>query len=148
LNVGEKYLLSEQIVVRGHVSSPFAKEPPPMLNHLVLMKFKSDVSNSDIETLEKKLDDLPNIIPQIHMYEFGRDVIGSERSYDFGIVSLFANSESLRLYQKHPEHQKVLELIGSICESVVTVDFEGTDAASLKSTGPYDMLLQDDDSKS
>lgn len=119
-----------------------------MLNHLVLMKFKSDVSNSDIETLEKKLDDLPNTIPQIHMYEFGRDVIGSERSYDFGIVSLFANSESLRQYQKHPEHQKVLELIGSICESVITVDFEGTDAASLKSTGPYDMLLQDDDSKS
>jgi hypothetical protein len=119
-----------------------------MLNHLVLMKFKSDVSNSDIETLEKKLDDLPNTIPQIHMYEFGRDVIGSERSYDFGIVSLFANSESLRQYQKHPEHQKVLELIGSICESVITVDFEGTDAASLQGTGTDDMMLPDDEWKS
>jgi hypothetical protein len=118
-----------------------------MLNHLVLMKFKRDVSNSDIETLEKKLDDLPNTIPQIHMYEFGRDVIRSERSYDFGIVSLFANTEALRQYQKHPEHQKVLELVGSICQSVVTVDFEGTDAASLKSTGPYDMLLPEDESK-
>ena len=118
-----------------------------MLNHLVLMKFKSDASDADIENLEKKLDDLPNAIPQIHMYEFGRDVLRSERSYDFGIASLFANSEALRQYQKHPEHQKVLELIGSICESVITVDFEGTDAASLKSTGPYDMLLAEDNSK-
>lgn len=117
-----------------------------MLNHVVLMKFKSEVPESEIAMLEKKLDNLPNAIRQIHMYEFGRDVVRSERSYDFAIVSLFANRETLRQYQEHPEHRKVLDLIGSICESVITVDFEGTDAGHLKDADPYAMLLQEDDS--
>jgi len=116
-----------------------------MLNHIVLMKFKPGVRESDIEELERQLDNLPNEIRQIHMYEFGRDVVRSERSCDFAIVSLFANIEALREYQGHPEHRKVLDLIGSICESVHTVDFEGTDAGDLKSVSPYDILLQEDD---
>ena len=33
-----------------------------MLNHVVLMKFKAGISNTDIEELEKMLDDLPNKI--------------------------------------------------------------------------------------
>ena len=37
-----------------------------MINHVVLMKFKSDSSDGDIEELEKMLDDLPNKITQIH----------------------------------------------------------------------------------
>lgn len=119
-----------------------------MLNHIVLMKFASGVRESDIEELERRLDNLPNAIRQIHMYEFGRDVVGSERSYDFAIVSLFAHTGALREYQEHPQHRKVLDLIGAICESVITVDFEGTAAADLKSVGPYDMLLQEGDPQS
>ena len=115
-----------------------------MLNHIVLMKFVPAVRESDIEELEKRLDNLPNVIRQIHMYEFGRDVVQSERSYDFAIVSLFAHTQALREYREHPEHRKVLDLIGSICESVITVDFEGTDSADLKTVGPYDILLKED----
>jgi len=37
-----------------------------MLNHVVLLKFKPGVSNSEIEALEKMLDDLPNKITEIH----------------------------------------------------------------------------------
>ena len=66
------------------------------------------------------------------MYEFGRDVLHTERSYDFAIVALFSNEEALRRYQKHPEHLKVLEKIKKLCESVVAVDFFGTDAGDFK----------------
>jgi hypothetical protein len=106
-----------------------------MINHVVLMKFKPEVSDADIRELEKRLDDLPNKIMEIQMYEFGRDLLHSERSYDFALVSLFANSQALERYQKHPEHLPVIEKVKTMCESVITVDFAGSDAGS-SSAGP------------
>jgi len=102
-----------------------------MINHLVLLKFKSGVTESDIEELEKMLDDLPNKITEIHLYEFGRDIIRSQRSFDFALVSLFANIEALERYQQHRQHLPVLKKIKQMCENVATVDFEGSDAGSI-----------------
>ena len=102
-----------------------------MLNHVVLLKFKSGVSNADIEELEKMLDDLPNSITEIHSYEFGRDVVRSQRSFDFALVSLFANLEALERYQQHRQHLPVLKKIRQLCENVATVDFEGSNAGSI-----------------
>jgi len=107
-----------------------------MLNHVVLMKFKKGVGENTIRELEALLEELPNRIIEIHSYEFGRDIMHSERSYDFALIALFANSESLQRYQNHPEHKTVLNKIGSMCESVLAVDFMGTDASNLKEKTP------------
>jgi hypothetical protein len=107
-----------------------------MINHVVLLKFKPGTTDADIEELEKMLDDLPNKITQIHSYEFGRDLVRSQRSFDFALVSLFANLESLKHYQEHRLHQPVLAKITQLCESVVTVDFEGSDAGSVEIERP------------
>ena len=101
-----------------------------MINHVVLMKFKPDASPADIEDPEESLDDLPNKIIEIHSYEFGRNLVPSERSYDFALVSLFANLQTLDQYRKHPQHLKVLDKIRKLCDDLITVDFEGSDAGS------------------
>jgi hypothetical protein len=103
-----------------------------MINHVVLIKFNPNVKDTDIEDLEKSLDDLPNRIVEIHTYEFGRDLVHSKRSYDFALVALFANLEAVRRYQEHPAHLKVLQKINRLGENIVTVDFEGTDAGQIK----------------
>ena len=102
-----------------------------MINHVVLLKFKSGVTDPDIEELEKMLGDLPNKITEIHLYEFGRDIIRSQRSFDFALVSLFANIEALERYQQHRQHLPVLKKIKQMCENVATVDFEGPDSGSI-----------------
>jgi len=107
-----------------------------MINHIVLIKFKPGVKESDIEDLEKHMDDLPNSIAEIHSYEFGRDIVRSERSYDFGLVSLFANTEALSRYQIHPDHLVLVEKLKGMCDSLITVDFEGSDLSSLKDKIP------------
>ena len=104
-----------------------------MINHVVLLKFKAGVKDADINDLEKSLDDLPNKIHEIHTYEFGRDVVRSPRSYDFALVALFANVQTLERYQEHPEHRPVLKKIQKLCERVITVDFEGSDAGAIVS---------------
>ena len=112
------------------------------MNHIVLMKFKPSVAEKDIIKLETLLDELPNQISEILVYEFGRNTIPSERAYDFGLVSLFANPESLERYRKHPEHLKVLAHIKDICDGIITTDFLGSDASAIKEQTP-DMGLPD-----
>ena len=116
-----------------------------MINHVVLLKFKADVSDADVENLEKSLDDLPNKIHEIHTYEFGRDVVRSPRSYDFALVALFANVPAVERYLEHPAHRPVAKKIQQLCERIITVDFEGSDAGSTASrpTGeinPFDLV--------
>jgi quinol monooxygenase YgiN len=82
------------------------------------------------------LDDLPNKIIEIHSYEFGRDIIRSPKSYDFALVSLFANPAALERYRQHRHHQPVLKKIKQLCEKVATVDFEGSDAGSMDKEKP------------
>ena len=107
-----------------------------MLNHIVLIKFKASVEETDIRIIEDLLDDLPNKIVEIHQYEFGRNIIQSDRSYDFALVALFANPESLQRYQEHPDHLSVLRKLSSMCENIITVDFPGSDASAIKEKIP------------
>jgi len=94
-----------------------------MLKHVVLFKFKPEVKEADIVELEKRLAALPGAIPEIREYVFGRDVIRSERSYDFALVSGFADLKAMERYQKHPDHLPVLDLVRRICGAVLAVDF-------------------------
>jgi hypothetical protein len=103
-----------------------------MINHVVLMKFKPEVNDDAIDDLEKSLDDLPNKIVEIQAFEFGRDRVHSENSYDFALVSLFANLEAVKRYREHPAHLKALQKIATLTENIIVVDFEGTDAGDIK----------------
>ncbi len=95
-----------------------------MIRHIVFFKFKPEVTERDMKTLEDGLASLPGIIPEIRQYEFGRDIMRSERSFDFALVSSFDDSNSLRRYISHPDHQKVLKHINRISSSLKSVDFE------------------------
>ena len=111
-----------------------------MINHVVLIKFKPGVDDSDLDALEKSLDALPDRIVEIQTYEFGRDLLHSPKSYDFALVALFANLEAVRRYQEHPAHLKVWQKITRWSETILTVDFEGTDAGRIKTDAEGAML--------
>lgn len=95
-----------------------------MLKHIVFFKFKQDVPDADISNLEQKLAALPALIPEIKGYEFGRDIIHSERSFDFALVSAFDDLDALKRYQMHPAHVEVLNKVRTMCERIHAVDFE------------------------
>ena len=95
-----------------------------MITHVVMMKFKPEVTPEAIDELEALLDRLPDRIDEIKSYDFGRDVVQSERSYDFALVSVFANLDTLKHYQVHPEHQVVAKKLGSMCAHIAAVDYE------------------------
>ena len=69
-----------------------------MITHVVMMKFKPEVTADDIDALEALLDRLPDRIDEIESYDFGRDV--------------------------HPDHQVVIKKLGSMCTHIAAVDYE------------------------
>lgn len=97
-----------------------------MITHVVIMKFKPDVREEEVTDLENSFDALPEKITEIQSYEFGKDVVGSERSYDFALVAVFANLETLRQYQDHPAHLAVMQKIKKMCAEIRAVDFEAS----------------------
>ena len=95
-----------------------------MIRHIVFFKFKSIATDDKIIVLENGLRALPRLIPEIKGYEFGRDIVQSQRSFDFALIATFADIGALQRYSTHPEHQKVLKLINEISDSIKSVDFE------------------------
>ena len=95
-----------------------------MIQHVVFFKFKPGTEEAKVDAITDGLAGLPDQIAEIRSLVFGRDVIRSERSYDFGLVSTFDDLEALERYQVHPAHQQVVAQVRAVAESVVAVDFE------------------------
>ncbi len=95
-----------------------------MIKHVVFMKFKEGVTDAEIAGLEKALSGLPGKILEIKASQFGRDIVRSERSYDFALVSDFDNLEAMKRYQGHPDHLPVIATVRSLSTSILAVDFE------------------------
>jgi len=94
-----------------------------MLTHIVLFKFKSEISDAG-EQVKAKLLTLPPQIPEIKTYDIGKNSIKSERNYDLALYSQFDNTDGLQTYQQHPKHLEVLDFITTVIESVAVVDYE------------------------
>ncbi len=94
-----------------------------MLTHIVIWKYRADVEQFAREEHVNLLRKLGRIIPQVESLSVGFDSLHLPRSYDTGLVVVFADREALDAYTVHPEHVKVAEFGRSISEHVASVDF-------------------------
>lgn len=95
-----------------------------MIKHVIVIKFKAGTTYEEKKVFEEELSKLPSAIPEIKGFLFGQDVVKSERSYDFALVSDFDDLEALNRYKIHPEHVKVLQRVKAIADQIIAVDFE------------------------
>ena len=94
-----------------------------MIKHVVFMKFKPGVTDEQVEELRRGLGSLPGKISEIREYSFGKDVMRSERSVDFALVSAFEDLDALKRYSEHPEHLPVLALARYLSEMILAADY-------------------------
>lgn len=96
-----------------------------MIEHIVLFKFKSDITSKDISDMEIGLRSLINEIPQILSLSTGQNFSTRAKGFDQGLVVRFENRENLEIYQKHPAHQEMLkDKIKPIAADIIAVDYE------------------------
>lgn len=79
-----------------------------MLRHVALFRWKPQTTAEDVSKLEAALRQLPQKIPCIQSYRFGRDLGLQDGNADFGVVADFADEDGLTTYANDPEHQAVI----------------------------------------
>ena len=94
-----------------------------MLTHIVVWKYKQETSEETREEHRAKLNGLPSVIPNIEKFDVGADILHLDRSYDTGLVAIFADQKALDAYTIHEKHQKVASMGKEIAEHAVSVDF-------------------------
>ena len=95
-----------------------------MVTHMVMWKYRSDVSEETREDHRRQLRTLGNIVPGIESLSVGSDFLHSPRSYDTGLSAVFRDRSVLDAYTVHPDHVKVVEFGHTITETMAKVDFE------------------------
>lgn len=80
-----------------------------MIRHIVLIRFRPDVSEAKIAELFAELHQIEGRLPGLLGITSGRSESPEkmERGYMHGFVADFADWDGLQAYQDHPDHQAV-----------------------------------------
>ncbi len=101
-----------------------------MIKHIVMWKLKEQAEGcSKLENAQKlkaRLESLPKKITEIKFAEAGINFDDSDAAFDVVLYSEFENKETLKAYQAHPEHQRLIkEFLNKIRIEKKVVDYEG-----------------------
>ncbi len=99
-----------------------------MINHIVLFKLREFENEDQKSVVRNKIKQallaLKGKIEVLKYMEVGQNHALITSSYDICLITRFETLSDLDVYQVHPEHLKVGELIKSNTISRVAVDFE------------------------
>ena len=121
-NAGNRFVANQMLAALG------AEQLGPdrgLLRHVVLFKFKSEVSKEQVQEVVDAFGNLKNKIKQIKGYEAGTDVSveGKADGFTHGFVVTFASEKGREIYLPHPAHQEFVKLVGPRVEKVLVFDY-------------------------
>ena len=94
-----------------------------MIRHIVMFKIKDEFKN-EIPQLVKNFYDMKGKIGGMVDLEAGADFLGSERSYDLALITVFENRAAFDAYQTHPVHMPVKKHMHEVRSASVACDYE------------------------
>ncbi|MEE2651970.1 MAG: Dabb family protein [Pseudomonadota bacterium] len=96
-----------------------------MIKHIVLLTWKSETTQSEIDAVSQGLARLPAAIPEIVSYHFGPDAKLYRGNADYALVAEFRCEADLKTYVTHPSHQRFMkELASPILDTFQSVQIE------------------------
>jgi Stress responsive A/B Barrel Domain len=88
-----------------------------MLRHIAVLRWKPGTTDEQVELIERGLAALPERLPQLRAYAFGRDLGLREGNADFAVVADFDDEDAWRAYAQDVEHRRVIaELIAPVTD--------------------------------
>jgi len=96
-----------------------------LLRHVVLFKFKEEVTEQQIQEVVDAFSALPDKIGTIVDFETGTDVSVENKAAGFthGFIVSFEDEQGRDIYLPHPAHQEFVKLVGPRLENVLVFDF-------------------------
>jgi Stress responsive A/B Barrel Domain len=96
-----------------------------MFRHVVLLTWKPDTTDEQIELVRSGLSELPELVPGIRDYRIGADAGLVEGNADFAITADFDDTDGYLIYRTHPAHVAVLNsAINPIVAQRIAVQYE------------------------
>ncbi len=92
-----------------------------MIKHIVIFKWREEVSEADVASVLDELRALPSAIDALESYLAAPDLGLTEGTGDFAIVATVASPEALKLYFEHPQHVAVVTRLRVMAASRVAV---------------------------
>ncbi len=95
-----------------------------MIDHVVLLALRADVTDAALVRLEQLLAALPERIGGIESVRFGASSSpeGLEQGYGYGFLITFADEHARDRYLPHPDHEPVSALARQLAERVLVFD--------------------------
>lgn len=116
----------ELITTKGKATENNAREER-MIKHVVMFKLKDEAEgepkSETIEKLRAKLELLEEQISEVLNLEVGSNISGQPSAFDLVLYTEFKNLADLEIYRDHPEHKKVVDYIGVVCDARTVVDY-------------------------
>jgi hypothetical protein len=96
-----------------------------MLRHVVLFRFRDDVTAEQVRAIDDGLGRLPALIPELRAYRFGSDLGIGDGTWSYAVTADFDDADGWRAYDLHPEHVAVrTEAFAPIVTERAVVRFE------------------------
>ncbi|MBI4715102.1 MAG: Dabb family protein [Nitrospirae bacterium] len=100
-----------------------------MIKHFVMFRMKeAPAKEENTRKLKALLESLKESIPQVLHLEVGINQGKSKNSTDLILYTEMADMAALEIYQKHPEHVRVVEYVDQVCSERRVVDYEAGEA--------------------
>ena len=98
-----------------------------MIKHIVVWRLKeTETPEQKMENAQKakeKLEAMKDKISGLLHLEVGININSTEESSDISLYSEFENENALKVYQTHPEHEKVKSFLRTIRTERRVVDY-------------------------
>ena len=95
-----------------------------MIRHIVMYWLKESDNAAIKQKAVENFLSMRGKIPGLVSVEAGRDQLGSPRSCDLCLCTVFESMEALEAYRKHPVHLPVQAYMHSIVDRSASADFE------------------------
>ncbi|KAF9437943.1 hypothetical protein BGZ76_010486 [Entomortierella beljakovae] len=101
--------------------------------HTLFLKFKPSFSENEAQDVLKAVaalkDQLPSVVESVHL---GVNFSARSKGFTHGFTMIFKDKAALEIYDKSPEHVKVVqEIIRPNIEDLICVDYEIADFSRL-----------------
>ncbi|OQS00010.1 hypothetical protein THRCLA_21776 [Thraustotheca clavata] len=94
------------------------------MEHIVLLKFKPEVTAEAIESMKKSILQLQEVVPGIVDMAIGDDLkVGCSQGFTHALVVRMESPEVLAAYEAHPDHQAIVQEIRQLADNFLTFDF-------------------------
>ena len=101
------------------------KKTEKVLRHVVLFKFKADVTDAQVQEVVDAFAALPQKIDTIIDFESGTDISVEDKHKGFthGFLVTFNDEKGREIYLPHPDHKEFGKLVGPRLEDVLVFDY-------------------------